>query len=295
MIEFKNVTKSFDEKTKALDNVSFKIPNNSIYGIIGANGAGKSTLLRLASSIIKPDEGEILVDNKLSYDNEDVKKEIVFIPDELYFPHNYNLIDTANFYKSLYDKFDIEFFKEEAKNLKLDLNKPITSFSKGTKRQSALLLALACNTKYILLDETFDGLDIVIKKHFRKLLIKQVANNFATIILTSHNIKDLEDICDNLSLIYNGSLVLSGNTDTLKTNMIKIQISFDSYFDEQLFKDFNIISFKKIGNVATIILEDKKNIKEKLKKMNPILLEFLTLSLEEIFIHKMEVLGYEFN
>lgn len=147
MIEFKNITKSFNEKTKALDNVSFKIPTNSIYGIIGANGAGKSTLLRLTSSIIKPDEGEILVDNKLSYDNEEAKKEIVFVPDGLYFPHNYNLMDTAKFYKSLYAKFDIEFFKEEAKTLKLDLNKPINSFSKGTKRQCALLLALACNTK----------------------------------------------------------------------------------------------------------------------------------------------------
>lgn len=295
MIELKNLSKAFGTDKQVIENLNCTIPDNAIYGLVGANGAGKSTLLRLICSIYEPDKGEILIDNVNSFDNEDIKENIVFIPDDLFFFNNYNLIDTAKFYQSFYKDFDLEFVKKEAKLLKLDISKTISSFSKGMKRQCALLCAIACNTKYLFFDETFDGLDPVIRKHFKDLLIKQMTKQDTTIIMTSHNLRELEDICDNLGLLYKGSILFEGDIDNLKTNMIKVQISLKSDFDKNTFKDFEILSYKKIGNIATIIMEDNKDVRNKLSKMNPVILDYLPLTLEEIFIYKMEVLGYEFN
>ena len=163
MIELKNLSKAFGKDKQVIENLNCTIPDNAIYGLVGANGAGKSTLLRLICSIYEPDKGEILIDNVNSFDNEDIKENIVFIPDDLFFFNNYNLIDTAKFYQSFYKDFDLEFVKNEAKLLKLDISKTISSFSKGMKRQCALLCAIACNTKYLFFDETFDLLESILK------------------------------------------------------------------------------------------------------------------------------------
>ena len=251
--------------------------------------------MRLICSIYTADKGEILIDGEKSYDNVEIKKKIVFVPDDLFFFNGYTLLETAKFYQCFYEDFDLDFIKKEAKLLKLDINKPVASFSKGMKRQCALLCAIACNTKYLFFDETFDGLDPVVRKHFKDLLIKQMTKQDTTIIMTSHNLRELEDICDNLGLLYKGAILFEGDIDNLKTNMIKVQISLKDDFDKETFKDFDILSYKKLGNIATIIMEDNKTVRNKLAKMKPVILDYLPLSLEEIFIYKMEVLGYEFN
>ena len=295
MIEIKNLRKSFDEATCVLDKLSSTIPDNVIYGLVGANGVGKSTLLRCISSIYKADAGEILIDGKSSYDNEEIKKEIVFIPDDLFFHPGYSLYDTAKFYQSMYERFDLEFVINAAKNLKLDLNKSINTFSKGMRRQCAIICALATNVKYMFFDETFDGIDPVVRLYFKKLIAKQMTKQDTTIIMTSHNLRELEDVCDNLGLINDKKIIFESDIDTLKTDMLKVQISLKGEMNKNTFKDLDVLYYKKVGRVATLIVKDAKKSKKYLESLKPIILDYLSLALEEIFIYQMEVMGYVFK
>lgn len=295
MIEIKQLSKSY-EKKKVLENLNCKIKENCIYGLVGANGSGKSTLLRLINGILIPDNGTIQIDGENILDNEKVKQNMVFVPDDLFFFHTYTLKDMAKFYEALYQKFSYDDLYELATTLKLDLNAKIHTFSKGMKRQCALILALATHSKYMFFDETFDGIDPVIRNFFKKKIASQMAEDNTTIIMTSHNLRELEDICDNLGLLYDGGILFESDIDSLKTNMFKVQISFKEDFDEKAFKDLEILSFKKIGSIATLIIKDESKTSEKiLKKMKPVILDFLPLTLEEVFIYEMEALGYEFN
>lgn len=295
MIEIKGLSKNFDGNKDVLEKLDCTIPDNAIYGLVGANGSGKSTLLRLINSIYKADMGSILVDDEEVYDNESLKEEMVFIPDDLFFYSGYSLYDTAKYYQALYPKFDIKFVYEVARKLKLDIEANISSFSKGMKRQCALICALATNAKYLFFDETFDGLDPVVRQYFKKLLASQMSKQDTTIIMTSHNLRELEDICDNLGLLYTGKILFESDIDTLKTNMFKVQISLKEDFDEKLFKRLDVLSFKKVGKVATLIIKETKNCKKHLEELNPVILDYLPLTLEEIFIYQMEALGYEFK
>ncbi len=295
MIELKHLSKSFGSGKDVLENLSCKIPDNAIYGLVGANGAGKSTLLRIINSVYKADKGKVIIDKVDAIDNESIKKEMVFVPDDLFFFNGYSLYNMAKFYQAMYPKFEISFVIKEAHKLKLDIDANIQTFSKGMKRQCALLCAIATNAHYMFFDETFDGLDPIIRKHFKQLLADQMLKQDTTIIMTSHNLRELEDICDNLGLLYKGNILFEGDIATLKTNMIKIQISLKEDFDEQKFKDFKVLSYKKVGKVATIILEDAIDSKDKLVKMKPLILDYLPLTLEEMFIYQLEAKGYEFN
>lgn len=296
MIQIKNITKSFNGEDYVLEKLNCNIKDNAIYGLVGANGAGKSTLLRLINSIYKPDDGEILIDNENVYDNELLKQEMVFVPDDLYFFPSYSLMDMAEYYQSLYKKFDINYVINKASSLKLDLNAKISSYSKGMKRQCALICALATNAKYMFFDETFDGLDPVVRKYFKSLLALAMSNNNTTIIMTSHNLRELEDICDNLGLLYKGNILFESDIDTLKTTMFKVQISLKDDFDKKTFKGLKILSYKKVGSIATLIIDENgKDSKKILQNLNPVILDFLPLTLEEVFIYQMEALGYEFE
>ena len=295
MIEIKNLCKSFDGTVDVLKDLNCSIPDNAIYGLVGANGSGKSTLLRCINSIYKATSGEIVVDGLPSYDNEEIKKEMVFIPDDLFFYPGYSLYDTAKFYQSMYDNFDLEFVFDTARKLKLDFDKSINTFSKGMRRQCAIICALATNAKYIFFDETFDGIDPVVRQYFKKLIASQMTKKDTTVIMTSHNLRELEDICDNLGLIYNQKILFESDVNTLKTNMLKVQISLKEDFDEDTFSKLDVLSYKRIGKVATLIINDKKGTKKYLESLKPIILDYLPLTLEEIFIYQMEALGYAFE
>ena len=196
----------------------------------------------------------------------------------------------------MYQDFDMEHLKEMAKLLNLSLDKKISTFSKGMKRQCALICAIATNADYMFFDETFDGLDPVIRNTMKKLIIKQMTKKKTTVVMTSHNLRELEDICDHLGLLYKGGILFESDIDTIKTNMYKVQISFKKDFSKEDFPDIDIISFKKQGSVATIIIRDETGkSKKKLESMHPLILDFLNLTLEEVFIYEMEALGYEFN
>lgn len=295
MIKITNLNKSFDKK-KVLENLNCSIETGSIYGLIGANGAGKSTLLRIINDVYRRDSGEVLIDDTDVQDNEEVKQKLAFLPDDLYVISNYTLLDMAKYYKAMYKKFDMNYLKELASILKLDLNTKIENFSKGMKRQCALICILATNADYMFFDETFDGLDPVVRNLMKKILAKHMAEKNTTIVMTSHNLRELEDICDNLGVLYKGGILFESDIDSLKTNMFKVQIALKEDITEDMIKEFNPLSFKKTGSIATVIFKgDREKVEENLKKKNPIVLDFLPLTLEEIFIYEMEVIGYEFN
>lgn len=295
MIKISNLTKSYEDKT-VLENLNCNIKTNCIYGLIGANGAGKSTLLRIINDVIRKDSGSILIDDIEVENNSKLKQKLAFLPDDLFFYPNYTVLDMAKYYEAMYDKFDMKYFKELANLLKLDINAKVESFSKGMKRQVALICTIATNADYMFFDETFDGLDPVVRNLMKKIIAKQMDTKLTTIIMTSHNLRELEDICDNLGLLYKGGILFESDIDTLKTNMFKVQISLDKEFDKEDFNELEVLSFKKTGSVAQIIIRgEQEKAEEILKKKNPIILDFLPLTLEEIFIYEMEVLGYEFE
>lgn len=295
MIKIENLSKKYD-KENVLENLNCTIKDGCIYGLVGANGSGKSTLLRLINGIFTPDKGIICVDGEDVIDNAEIKQDMVFVPDDLFFYPSYTLLDMAKFYQAMYKKFDMEYLKELASILKLDMHAKINTFSKGMKRQCALICAISTNAKYMFFDETFDGLDPIIRSLVKKILAKKMEENNTTIVMTSHNLRELEDICDNLGLLYKGGILFESDTDKLKTIMFKVQISFKEDFSKDKFKSLDILNFKKSGSVATLIINDKKgNSKKILEKMNPLILDYLPLTLEEIFIYEMEALGYEFK
>jgi ABC-2 type transport system ATP-binding protein len=246
--------------------------------------------------IFKKDSGEIRIDDKEIEENEDMMQKLCFIPDDLFFFSNYTLKDTIEFYEKIYNNFEKERAIKFAEELNLPLDKKINNFSKGMKRQSILICAICTNADYLFFDETFDGLDPVVRNYLKKIIAGQMAKKETTIIMTSHNLRELEDICDNIGLLYKGGILFESEIDSLKTNMVKIQISLDREFSEKEFENYNVLSFKKNGSVATMILKGDRNKYEKeLQELNPVILDFLPLTLEEIFIYEMEVLGYEFN
>ncbi len=295
MIKITGLTKSFGKK-KVLDGLNCTIKNGTIYGLVGANGAGKSTLMRIITGIYEKDSGNVEIDGEEITDSEEIKQKFVFVPDDLYFFKNYTIKDTVEFYKKMYKNFDAKYAEKMFKTLNLDEKQKIETFSKGMKRQTAIVCALATNTDYMFFDETFDGIDPVVRNFVKKSIAEKMEERNCTIIVSSHNLRELEDLCDNLGLLYQGGILFESELDKLKTNMIKVQVSFEKEFSKEEFKDFKILSFKKTGSIATIIFEGKvEDLEEPLRKMNPRILDFLPLTLEEIFIYQMEVLGYEFN
>ena len=204
----------------------------------------------------------------------------------------------AKFYEAMYKDFDMENLKHLAGVLKLNLKEKIKNFSKGMKRQCALICALSTNADYMFFDETFDGIDPVVRNLLKQIIRKQMEKKSTTIIMTSHNLRELEDICDNLGLLHQGGILFESEIGSLQTSMVKVQIAFKDEFEKNKFDglDLNVMSFKKLGSVATVIIKgEKENIEEKLKSLKPLILDFLPLTLEEVFIYEMEVLGYEFK
>lgn len=295
MIKITNLNKSFGEK-KVLEDLNCTIKTGSIYGLIGANGAGKSTLLRIIMGVFQKNSGSIEIDGKEISDTEEFKEKLVYVPDDLYFFKNYSIDDMIIFYGKLYKNFDKDFANKTFDKLKLNKKQKIQTFSKGMKRQTALVCAIATNADYMFFDETFDGIDPVIRNFMKKIIAEQMEKKETTIIMTSHNLRELEDICDNLGLLHKGGILFESDIDSLKTNMFKIQISLKKDFSSEDFQNLNVLSFKKTGSVATVILKGEREGYEKiLREMDPVILDFLPLTLEEIFIYEMEVLGYEFN
>ncbi len=295
MIEAKNISKSFDGFC-ALDDISCVIPDGCIYGLVGTNGAGKSTLLRIMTGVYKQDKGELTYDGRPVYENSMVKKDIVYVPDELYFLPGANLNRMAKLYAAAYPGFDREKFVKFTEDLRLDRKKSIAAFSKGMKRQAAIVLALSCCPKYMFFDETFDGLDPVMRNLIKAIICQEVEQRRAVAVITSHSLRELEDTCDQLALLHKGGIVLESELSDLKTNMFKVQTAFLDDYDRSRFDGIDILHFTKRGSVSNIIVRgDREEIVARFNSLRPVILDILPLTLEEVFTYEVEALGYDFS
>ena len=295
MIQVNGLTKKFGDFT-ALSALDCTIPAGCIYGLVGSNGAGKSTLLRLICGIYRPDKGNVTLDGRNIYENPELKEKLVFVPDELYFLPQANMLRMAQTYASFYPRFDRSRFSELTDAFKLNPKANLGTFSKGMRRQAATVLALACKTDFLFLDETFDGLDPIMRNLVKKVLYADVAERGATAVITSHSLRELEDTCDQLALLHKGGIVFESDVQNLKTTLFKVQIAFDHDYDHTLFSGFDVLNFTKHGSVSNLIVRgDRDKVVQDLRTKSPMLMEVLPLSLEEVFLYEMESLGYSFG
>ncbi len=295
MIEITNVTKSFG-KTKALDDASCQIETGSIFGLVGSNGAGKSTLLRLISGVYKQDLGQISLNGQEVFDNVEAKKQCVYISDLPYIPSGASLDSMAKTYRAFYNTFSQEEYNRLVNLFNIDSISQLSDFSKGMRRQAIIILALSCKSKYIIMDETLDGLDPIMRGLVKRLLYEAVVDNNTTVIISSHSLRELEDTCDNLAMIHNGKVIFQRDIQNISSSVSKVQVVLNDDLKKQDFKGIDILNYSRKGSVSTLIVRDgEKEVIQLLQEKEPLLLEVLPLSLEEVFTYELKQKGYSFD
>ncbi|MCK5812067.1 MAG: ABC transporter ATP-binding protein [Clostridiales bacterium] len=295
MIEIKNVTKKYGDFI-AIENLSLKIEESSIYGLVGYNGAGKTTLLKTAIGMFKANNGKVLVDGENVYDNEEIRKSMFFVPDEIYFLPQANILDMSKFYKGFYPKWNDNIRKKLTEVFRLDEKEHIAKFSKGMQRQTAIILALSSKPKYLLLDELFDGLDPVIRRVVRELLIEVISETKTTVMVSTHNLRELENLCDHIGIINNKNIIYDNSIDEIGNNKFRCKVILENKSKLEDYSSINLRKLKISGKIATFIASESEEILDKkLALINPVLVEKIPLSLEEVLLEEMEVEDYDFK
>ncbi len=296
MIQIDQVEKRFGD-TVALDHIHMEIQKGSIYGLVGSNGAGKSTLLRLIAGVYSPDGGTVSVEGEKIFENPEMKQRILLVSDEPYFIGQYTLHNMADFYCRFYPKFNVALYKDLCELFHLPAQKKISTYSKGMKRQSAFLLGMSAMPDYLLLDECFDGLDPVKRQIVRKVLSDAMAERQMTAVISSHNLRELDEICDTVGILHKGDILYSKQLDDLKGEVHKIQVVFSSEVAEETLREtVPLMSYQATGRFLTLIVKGSLHeIQQKLAAFEPLALEALPLTLEEVFLYEMEVKGYDAN
>lgn len=293
MIEIKNVTKKFDDFT-ALDGVDINVEKGSVYGLVGPNGAGKTTIIKIMTGIYRSDSGTIQIDGKDVYENSEIKKRMVYISDDLYFFPGYSIKDMASYYKGIYPYWSDERFRAMSDIFKIDINRSVRRLSKGMQKQVAFWLGLSANPDIMILDEPVDGLDPVMRKNVWNLMLSDVVERNMTVLVSSHNLRELEDVCDHVGIMNNGKVVIEKALDEVKGNIHKVQTAFTDGLPDELLNVLEVLKHEKVGSVDMLILRGSyQKIADVIKKYNPLILDVVPLSLEEIFIYEMGGLGYE--
>lgn len=293
MIKADNLTKRFQGVT-AVDHIHAEIQDGTVFGPIGTNGAGKSTFLRMAAGILKPDEGTITLDGEAVFEDTRVKARCFYIPDEPYFLGNGTADDMKTFYQGIYPNFDADRFGKLLKSFELDGRRKIQTFSKGMKKQLAVLLGICAGTDYLFCDETFDGLDPVMRQTVKSLFANDIEERHLTPVIASHNLRELEDICDHVGLLHRGGMLLSKDLDDMKMNIHKIQCVLPAGLDRTNLQDLDIMTTEQRGSLLTLTVRgQKEEIQARMQSYHPVFFEMIPLSLEEIFISETEVAGYD--
>ncbi len=293
MIKIENVTKKFDDFT-ALDNFSLEIRKGSAYGLLGTNGAGKSTLLRLITGVYKADSGKITIEDSPVYDNVAVKQRILLISDETAQFNHMTLTQMRRFYKTFYPKFSDETFDRLHGILGLPLNKKLSAFSKGMKRQAAVICGIASSPDYLFLDEAFDGLDPTMRIAVKKMIIDAMCESEMTVVLSSHNLNEIEEFCDTVGLLNDGKLVFNRELDVLKGIVHKLQCSFEEPPTAEDLPQLDVLLIEQKNGLTNIIIRgDADESMKVIRSKNPKFCDLIPLSLEEIFIYEMEALKYD--
>ena len=294
MIELKNVDKKFRD-SQAADHITASVREGMIFGLVGSNGAGKSTLLRMICGVIKPDSGEVLADGAPVYENPDVKSQICFLSDSPYYFANADIEEMRDYYMTLYPSFDRKLFDSLVKKFGLEPKRKISSFSKGMKKQVSILLGLCAKTKYLLCDETFDGLDPVVRQAVKSLFASEIMNRDFTPVISSHNLRELEDICDSVGLLHRGKLLLTQELDQIKANICKLQCVIpDPHREQEMISALHIIRMERTGSLLTMTVRGPREKALALAQdSGAVFAETVPLTLEEIFISETEVAGYD--
>ncbi|MBQ3105018.1 MAG: ABC transporter ATP-binding protein [Lachnospiraceae bacterium] len=294
MIRIEKVSKRFEE-IQAVDNVSLTIREGNVFGLIGTNGAGKSTLLRMVAGSIRQDAGEISIDEEPVFNNVKALREFYFIPDEPYFFANATPVDMEKYMSTVYLNFASAPYYEYLKKFDLDRKRKISTFSKGMKKQLALICGICANTKYLICDETFDGLDPVMRQSVKSIFANHMEQRGLTPVIASHNLRELEDICDHVGLLHKGGVLLSKDLLDMKCNIQKIQCVFTTPEEEErAFRSLDILQKEKRGSLYTITARgSREEIVGRFACVDTVFFEVLPLSLEEIFISETEVAGYD--
>ncbi len=289
MLEVKNLTKTFDG-FRALDGLSLTVPRGAVYGLVGPNGAGKSTVIRHIMGVYRPDSGTVTLDGEPVYENEKLKNTMVCIPDEIFYETSDTIMDLKRLYAGIYPKFDESRFLNLGNVFPLDVKKPIRRFSKGMQKQAAFWLAISCRPEILVLDEPVDGLDPVMRRQIMSIILEDVAENGTTVLVSSHNLRELEDICDHVGILHKGKMMLERSLSDLQENMVKVQL----VTEQPLPEDLQVVHHSAVGRVQTIIVRGNADtVQAKLQPLNPLLCDVLPLSLEEVFIYELGGVDYE--
>ena len=294
MIEITNLYKAYEDYP-AVSNLSLTMSDNEVFGMVGTNGAGKTTLLRMMTGILRQDEGEIRIEGESVFDNPHVKEKIFFIPDDPYYFANSRPIDMMRHYINIYPEFSEPRFYQLMDNFNLDTKRRVGGFSKGMKKQLSIILGLSAKTKYLFCDETFDGLDPLMRQATKSLIAKDMDERGLTTIMTSHNLRELEDICDHVGILHQGGVLLSKDISDLKVDVQKLQCVFtDEAAQKKAEEELTILSHKSQGRMQVYTVRNNRTMLEELfDKIDTIYFEVLPLTLEEIFISETEVVGYD--
>ncbi|ABR47526.1 ABC transporter related [Alkaliphilus metalliredigens QYMF] len=293
MIEVKNLSKSFG-KFKALDDLSVHVKKGSVYGLLGPNGAGKTTLIKHIVGVYRQDEGVVTVGGALVYENPTVKSTIVYIPDDLYFFSQYSIAEMAKFYASLYPTWNQERYECLKKVFPIDDKRRVTKLSKGMQKQVAFWLGICIMPQVMILDEPVDGLDPVMRKKVWNLMLQDVVERETTILVSSHNLRELEDVCDHVGILHNGKIVAERELDNMKSDIHKLQVAFPNKVPKDFLKEVEVLHRSESGNVLLLIVKgDKEELLSIIQKSNPVILDALPLTLEEIFIYELGGMGYD--
>ena len=298
MMQLRGTVKAFGD-FKALDGVDLDIPEGTAFGLLGSNGAGKSTILRLFSGIYKPEEGRVIIDEEDVYDNVSAKQKVFFINDETVQFAGYTLDQLKKFYQQFYPNFSEEIFEKLEGMIQLPRKKKISTYSKGMKRQAIVIIGIACCTPYLLLDEAFDGLDPTMRIIVKRMLVDAMCERGLTVVISSHNLKEINEMCDTAALLHHGKIVFNRQLDSLKGAVHKVQVAFadkERVYTQEDFKGMEILHFDKKQSIYHIIIKGtEEEINNALAPYHPVLADLIPLTLEEIFIYELEGLGYDSN
>lgn len=293
MIEINNVTKKFGNFT-AIENISFQVSNGSVYGLVGYNGAGKTSLLKTIADVYRSDSGTITIDGQEIKDSKAQKEKIFYVPDDIYFLPNSTMEKMAKFYAGFYPTFNFDTFKRLTEIFGLNPKKRLNGFSKGMQRQAEMVLAMSARPKVLLFDESFDGIDPGKRALMHDLIIEYSNDTEACVIISSHNLHELENMCDHIGLISGKNLVINASVDDMSASICKFRIIFNDKRDKKDFEGLDIRSFKRDGKILTMtVAGDYEENEKKLSDMAPLLLEKYPLTLEEIFLNEMEDKSYD--
>lgn len=295
MIKADNLTKTFDG-FKALNELSFNVEKGSVYGLLGPNGAGKTTLIKHLVGIYSPDSGDVTIDGKKVYENPETKSDIIYIGDDLYFYPTYSIDDMAKFYKRIYPTWSDERYENLKKVFNIDTKRKVRRLSKGMQKQVAFWLGMCTMPKVMILDEPVDGLDPVMRRNVWRVILQDVAENETTVLISSHNLRELEDVCDHVGIMHEGKIVLQKSLYDLKGNIHKIQIAFENGLPQEIAQDEAVLHSESTGRVHMLIVRGNiDDIECKFNSYNPILCDIIPLTLEEVFIYELGGMGYEFQ